>query len=154
MQAILLGIPAHGAASDVHCYGLQLLCAAWLGLVATLYAVVGVCSVHTPLLTVSCHLQVLVGSHALLANGGVMAPVGTRMVAQAAQKHSIPFVVLVGLHKLSPLFPHDPDISFNDFGVRTTAAWHGGRILWWWSLSTCLCPSRPCMLVASHGDPA
>eukprot|EP00882_Tetradesmus_deserticola_P026629 GHRQ01029391.1.p1 GENE.GHRQ01029391.1~~GHRQ01029391.1.p1 ORF type:complete len:112 (+),score=52.19 GHRQ01029391.1:179-514(+) len=37
------------------------------------------------------------------------------MVALAAKRHSIPFVVLVGLHKLSPLFPHDPDVTFNDF---------------------------------------
>ena len=44
-----------------------------------------------------------------------MAPVGTAVVAMAAKKHAVPFVVLVGLHKLSPLFPHDPDISFNEF---------------------------------------
>ena len=24
-------------------------------------------------------------------------------------------MVLVGLHKLSPLFPHDPNVTFNDF---------------------------------------
>jgi translation initiation factor eIF-2B subunit beta len=35
------------------------------------------------------------------------------MVALAAKRHSVPFVVLVGLHKLSPLFPHDPDVTFN-----------------------------------------
>ena len=29
----------------------------------------------------------------------------------------MPFVVLVGLHKLSPLFPHDPALTFNDFKV-------------------------------------
>ena len=33
--------------------------------------------------------------------------------ALAAQQHSVPFVVLVGLHKLSPLFPHDPDLAYN-----------------------------------------
>ena len=27
----------------------------------------------------------------------------------------MPLVVLVGLHKLSPLFPHDPNVTFNDF---------------------------------------
>ncbi|KAK9829272.1 hypothetical protein WJX72_004902 [[Myrmecia] bisecta] len=59
--------------------------------------------------------KVLVGAHALLANGGVMAAVGTHLVALAAKKHSVPFVVLVGLHKLSPLFPHDPSVIFNDF---------------------------------------
>ncbi|GIL87209.1 hypothetical protein Vretimale_14300 [Volvox reticuliferus] len=57
--------------------------------------------------------KVLVGAHAVLANGGVVAPVGMHMVALSARRHSIPFVVLVGLHKLSPLFPTDPDLLYN-----------------------------------------
>jgi translation initiation factor eIF-2B subunit beta len=36
------------------------------------------------------------------------------MVALAASRHAVPFVVLTGLHKLSPLFPHDPDVTLND----------------------------------------
>ena len=63
-------------------------------------------------------MQVLVGTHVVLANGGIMAPVGTHVVALAAKHHSCPFVVLTGLHKLSPLFPHDPSVTFNDFRVR------------------------------------
>lgn len=59
--------------------------------------------------------KVLVGAHAVLANGGVVCPVGMHMVALAAKRHSIPFVVLVGLHKLSPLFPTDPDLLYNEF---------------------------------------
>ena len=66
--------------------------------------------------TFSLH-QVLIGAHALLANGGVMAPCGAHLVALAAKRHSVPFVVLAGLHKLSPLFPHDPSVTFNDFKV-------------------------------------
>ena len=62
-------------------------------------------------------VQVLVGTHVVLANGGIMAPVGTHIVALAAKHHSCPFVVLTGLHKLSPLFPHDPSVNFNEFGV-------------------------------------
>ncbi len=64
------------------------------------------------------HAQVLVGAHALLANGGVMAGAGNQLTAMAAKHHAVPFVVLVGLQKLSPLFPHDPSVSFNDFKVR------------------------------------
>ena len=67
-------------------------------------------------LTAPC-VQVYVSAHALLANGGVMARVGTHLVALAAKRHEVPFVVLAGLHTLSPLFPHDPTISFNDFKV-------------------------------------
>jgi translation initiation factor 2B subunit (eIF-2B alpha/beta/delta family) len=64
---------------------------------------------------------VLVGAHAVLANGGVVAPAGVHMVALAAKRHSVPCVVLVGLHKLSPLFPHDPNVTFN--GARVARLW-------------------------------
>ena len=57
------------------------------------------------------------GAHALLANGGVMAGAGNQLTAMAAKHHAVPFVVLVGLQKLSPLFPHDPSVSFNDYKV-------------------------------------
>ena len=40
-------------------------------------------------------LQVLVGAHTLLANGGIIAPAGTALVALAAKKHAVPLVVLV-----------------------------------------------------------
>lgn len=58
--------------------------------------------------------MVVVGTHALLANGGAMAPVGTHMVALAAQRHAVPLVMLSGLQKLTPLFPHNPAITMND----------------------------------------
>jgi translation initiation factor 2B subunit (eIF-2B alpha/beta/delta family) len=35
-----------------------------------------------------------------MANGGVIAPVGLSMVALAAQRHAVPFVVLAGSHKV------------------------------------------------------
>lgn len=35
-----------------------------------------------------------------MANGGVIAPVGLNMVALAAQRHAVPFVVLAGSHKV------------------------------------------------------
>ena len=43
-----------------------------------------------------------------------VAQCGSHMVALAASRHAVPFVVLTGLHKLSPLFPHDPDVTLND----------------------------------------
>ena len=46
-----------------------------------------------------------------------MAAVGSQVVALAAKRHAVPLVVLVGLYKLSPLFPHDPTVTFNDFKV-------------------------------------
>lgn len=47
-----------------------------------------------------CNVKVIVGAHAVMANGGVIAPVGMNMVALAAQKHAVPFVVLAGSHKV------------------------------------------------------
>lgn len=45
-------------------------------------------------------LKVIVGAHAVMANGGVVAPVGLHMVALAAKRHAVPFVVLTGAHKV------------------------------------------------------
>eukprot|EP01023_Acetabularia_acetabulum_P053736 TRINITY_DN6023_c0_g1_i13.p1 TRINITY_DN6023_c0_g1~~TRINITY_DN6023_c0_g1_i13.p1 ORF type:complete len:406 (-),score=64.84 TRINITY_DN6023_c0_g1_i13:86-1303(-) len=59
--------------------------------------------------------KVLVGAHAVLANGGIIGAIGTHLLALSAKQHAVPFVVLVGLQKLSPLFPHDPHLMFNDF---------------------------------------
>lgn len=57
---------------------------------------------------------VIVAAHAVMANGGVVAPVGLHMAALAAQKHAVPFVVLAGMFKLCPLYPHDPSTILND----------------------------------------
>ncbi|KAF8937802.1 eukaryotic translation initiation factor 2B beta subunit [Dissophora ornata] len=56
--------------------------------------------------------KVILGTHAVLANGGLVAISGTHMMAAAAKHHSIPVVVCTGLYKLSPLYPYDED-TFN-----------------------------------------
>ncbi|XP_052190581.1 uncharacterized protein LOC127800163 [Diospyros lotus] len=58
--------------------------------------------------------MVIVGAHAVMANGGVVAPVGLNMVALAAKRHAVPFVVLAGIHKLCPLYPHNPEVLLNE----------------------------------------
>lgn len=58
--------------------------------------------------------MVMVGAHAVMANGGVIAPVGLHMVALAAHRHAVPFVVLAASHKLCPLYPHNPEVLLND----------------------------------------
>uniref|UniRef100_A0A7N0ZSE1 Translation initiation factor eIF2B subunit beta n=1 Tax=Kalanchoe fedtschenkoi TaxID=63787 RepID=A0A7N0ZSE1_KALFE len=58
--------------------------------------------------------MVIVGAHAVMANGGIIAPIGLNMVALAAQRHAVPFVVLAGSHKLCPLYPHNPEILLNE----------------------------------------
>ena len=51
--------------------------------------------------------KVLLGTHGVLANGGLVAPAGARVVAQAARAHRVPVVVATGVYKLSPLYPFD-----------------------------------------------
>ena len=38
-----------------------------------------------------------------MANGGLIAPVGLNLVAIAAQRHAVPFVLVVGSHKVKIL---------------------------------------------------
>jgi len=59
--------------------------------------------------------KVIIGTHAVLANGALMAAAGTKMVAKAARVHQTPVIVLSGTYKLSPRYPYDPD-SFLEFG--------------------------------------
>eukprot|EP00158_Paraphelidium_tribonemae_P003571 Partr_v1_DN26234_c1_g1_i1_m48489 putative translation INITIATION FACTOR len=53
--------------------------------------------------------KVILGTHAVLANGGLIAQSGSHLVAAAARYHHIPVVVCTGLYKLSPLQPFDED---------------------------------------------
>lgn len=57
--------------------------------------------------------KVIVGTHAVMANGGLIALSGTHMLAVAAKHYSVPLMVCTGLYKLSPLYPYDQD-TFND----------------------------------------
>ena len=55
--------------------------------------------------------KVLVSTHAVMANGGLIAWAGSHAVAMAAKHHSVPFVVCTGLYKLCPLYPFSQDTS-------------------------------------------
>eukprot|EP01132_Coremiostelium_polycephalum_P006693 gene6693-8279_t len=59
--------------------------------------------------------KVIIGTHAVMANGGLIASSGTHSLAVAAKYHSVPMVVCTGLYKLCPLYAYDQD-TFNDFG--------------------------------------
>ena len=56
---------------------------------------------------------VVVGTHAVLANGGLIAHTGLGLIAAAAKHYSVPFVVCSGLYKLCPLYAFDQD-TFQD----------------------------------------
>jgi translation initiation factor eIF-2B subunit beta len=53
--------------------------------------------------------KVIIGTHAVMADGSLLAPAGTLAVALAAQHHSVPFVVCAGIPQLTPIFPTDAD---------------------------------------------
>lgn len=57
--------------------------------------------------------KVIVGTHGVMANGGLISVAGTHMIATAAHHFNVPFVVCTGLYKLSPLYAHDQD-SYNE----------------------------------------
>lgn len=56
----------------------------------------------------------LLPAHAVMANGGLVAPSGSHIVALAAQENSVPVVCISGLFKLCPMFPHDGEDTLND----------------------------------------
>ena len=65
--------------------------------------------------------KVIIGAHALLANGGIIAPAGTHTVMVAAKAHAVPVVVVMGIHKLVPMLPRDPklDMPFRCYNRRS-----------------------------------
>jgi len=53
--------------------------------------------------------KVIIGTHAVFANGGLLAHSGTHGLALAAQFYSVPLVVVTGLYKLSTVYAYDQD---------------------------------------------
>lgn len=51
--------------------------------------------------------KVILATHAVMKNGGLVAPAGARLVAKAAHKHRTPVIVVSGIYKLSPEYPHE-----------------------------------------------
>ncbi|KAI7848592.1 hypothetical protein BDC45DRAFT_449949 [Circinella umbellata] len=56
--------------------------------------------------------KVVVGAHAVLANGGLVAVTGSQLLAAAAKHHATPVLVCTALYKLSPVFAYDAE-TFN-----------------------------------------
>lgn len=62
--------------------------------------------------------KVILATHTVLANGGLVAASGAAMIARAAKEHQTPVVVVSGVYKLSPVYPFDIDelIEYGDAG--------------------------------------
>jgi translation initiation factor eIF-2B subunit beta len=63
--------------------------------------------------------KVLLPTHTVMANGGLIASSGSHNVALAARTHAVPVLCVTGLFKLCPLYPHDLD-KFNELTSPST----------------------------------
>ncbi|KAL9621624.1 MAG: hypothetical protein Q9160_004016 [Pyrenula sp. 1 TL-2023] len=59
--------------------------------------------------------KVILGTHAVLADGSLIAAAGSNLIAQAAKVHKTPVVVLSGTFKLCPNYPFDPE-TYIEYG--------------------------------------
>ncbi|TNV78355.1 hypothetical protein FGO68_gene3293 [Halteria grandinella] len=57
--------------------------------------------------------KVIIGTHAIMANGGLVTHTGAYMLALAAQAHSVPVYVIGPMYKMTPLYPFD-FLTFNE----------------------------------------
>lgn len=62
--------------------------------------------------------KVILATHAVMKNGGLVAAAGARLVAKAAHKHRTPVIVVSGIYKLSPEYPHEFEslVEYGDTG--------------------------------------
>ncbi|QSZ31662.1 hypothetical protein DSL72_001229 [Monilinia vaccinii-corymbosi] len=62
--------------------------------------------------------KVILATHAVIANGGLVAAAGARIIAKAAKFHRVPVMVVSGVYKLSPEYPFEFEslIEYGDPG--------------------------------------
>jgi translation initiation factor eIF-2B subunit beta len=62
--------------------------------------------------------KVILATHAVIANGGLVAAAGARVIAKAAKVHTVPVIVISGVYKLSPEYPYEFEslIEYGDPG--------------------------------------
>lgn len=62
--------------------------------------------------------KVILATHAVIANGGLVAAAGTRVIANAANVHKVTVIVISGVFKLSPDYPFEFEslIEYGDPG--------------------------------------
>jgi translation initiation factor eIF-2B subunit beta len=60
--------------------------------------------------------KVIIGCHAVTANGGIIARGGTLLAAVAAKHYSTPVCVVTGMYKVTPIYPENHE----DFNLYTS----------------------------------
>lgn len=73
--------------------------------------------------------KVILATHAVIANGGLVAAAGARVIAKAAKAHTVPVIVISGVYKLSPEYPFEFEslIEYGDPG-RIVGYDEGGMV--------------------------
>lgn len=71
--------------------------------------------------------KVILGTHAVTANGGLVAQAGTSAIAKAAKEHRTPVVIVSGVYKLSPVHPNDFEGIAEAGNPAATVAWEDGQ---------------------------
>jgi len=51
--------------------------------------------------------KVIISTHSIMANGGLVTHTGAYMIALAAKEHSVPVYVIGASYKMTPLYPFD-----------------------------------------------
>ena len=57
--------------------------------------------------------KVIISTHAIMANGGLITNTGGYQIALAAKEFSIPVIVLSAMYKLTPMYTFD-HMKFNE----------------------------------------
>lgn len=57
--------------------------------------------------------KVIISTHAIMANGGLITSAGAYMTCLAAYEFSVPVLVIGPLYKFTPIYPFDLDL-FNE----------------------------------------
>lgn len=52
--------------------------------------------------------KVIISTHGIMANGGLIAESGAYQICLAAKEYNIPVIVVSAMYKLTPLHPFDP----------------------------------------------
>ncbi|KAF8865030.1 translation initiation factor-like protein eIF-2B subunit beta [Acephala macrosclerotiorum] len=73
--------------------------------------------------------KVILATHAVIANGGLIAAAGARLIAKAAKVHRTPVIVVSGVYKLSPEYPFEFEslIEYGDPG--NIVGYHDGTLV-------------------------
>lgn len=71
--------------------------------------------------------KVILGTHTVLANGGLFALAGSLSVALAAKKHSKPVVITTGQFKFAPVWNSHHDYGAVDFKTPADVVGNDGK---------------------------